>query len=505
MNVLTHKFKEVSYAVLPITVLVLVLNFTYAPLEISDIIRFLIGAILVIIGLAIFLFGIDLGVTPIGNQMGSSLVKTNKLWIITIISFFLAFIICIAEPDLHIFAGQVNDVTSGLISKLSLVLIVSAGVAVLFSFGLMRIVKNVPLYIILTILYGIVLVLSIFTPHEFIGIAFDASGATTGALTVPFILAMAIGVSALKKDSKASEKDSFGLVAIASAGAIISVLVMGIIYGKPQINAVADIEASYSLSILEPYLHKLPVVAFESLLALLPLLVIFIVSQFIAFKLPKKSFVKVLIGLLYTFIGLVLFLTGVNAGFMEVGKIIGYKVALLESKAIFIITGFVLGCVTILAEPAVYVLTKSIEKVTSGYIKRKAVLVSLSIAIGFAVAFSTIRILIPEMQLWHFLLPGYLISIGMSYISPKLFVGIAFDSGGVASGPMTATFILAFTQGAAEAIETADVLLDGFGMIAMVALFPLIALQILGIIYKIKSRKGGLKDVTKLSGKKQSV
>lgn len=501
MNVLTHKLKEVLYAVLPITILVLVLNFTFAPLEISYIIRFLIGAVFVIIGLAVFLFGIDLGVTPIGNQMGSFLVKTNKLWIITIVGFLLAFIIGVAEPDLHIFAGQVNDVTSGLISKLSLVLIVSIGVAALTSFGLIRIVKNIPLYIILTILYGIVLVLSIFTPQEFIGISFDASGATTGALTVPFILALAVGVSTLKKDSKASEKDSFGLVAVASVGAIISVLVMGMIYGKPQINAVLNVEAAYSPSILEPYLNKLPVLAFESLLAMLPLLVIFIVSQFISFKLPKKSFIKILIGLLYTFIGLVLFLTGVNAGFMDVGKIIGYKIALLESKAIFIITGFVLGCVTILAEPAVYVLTKSIEKVTSGYIKRKAVLASLSIGIGCAVALSTIRILIPEMQLWHFLLPGYLISIVMAYISPKLFVGIAFDSGGVASGPMTATFILAFTQGAAEAIETANVLVEGFGMIAMVALFPLIALQILGIIYKIKSRKGGLKDASKLSGK----
>ncbi len=501
MNVLTHKLKEVSFAVLPIIIIVLILNFTFAPMEITSIIRFLIGAIFVIVGLAIFLFGIDLGVTPIGNQMGSSLVKTNKLWIITIVGFLVAFIISVAEPDLQIFAGQVDDVTLGLISKLSLVVVVSVGIAALFSLGIIRIIKNIPLYIILTILYGIILVLSFFTPPEFIGIAFDASGATTGALTVPFILALAIGVSTLKKDSKASEKDSFGLVAVASVGAIISVMVMGIVFGMPEMNPVLKVDAVYSSSVFEPYLQKLPFLALESFLALLPLLVIFVVSQLFLFKLPKKPFIKILIGILYTFIGLVLFLTGVNAGFMDVAKIIGYKVALLDNKAVFIITGFVLGCVTILAEPAVYVLTKSIEKVTSGYIKRKAVLVALSIGIGCAVALSTIRILIPEMQLWHFLLPGYLISIVMAYFSPKLFVGIAFDSGGVASGPMTATFILAFTQGAADAIETANVLTDGFGMIAMVALFPLIALQILGIIYKMKSRKGGLGDIGKLSGK----
>lgn len=497
MNILTHKLKEVSLAVLPITVLVVLINFAIAPLGFSFLARFLIGAILVIIGLAVFLFGIDIGITPIGIQMGSSLVKTKKLWVIAIVSFVVALFICVAEPDLHILAGQVNEVTSGLISKTSLVIVVSTGIAVLFSCGLFRIVRNIPLYIMLTVLYGIVFVLSLFTPHEFIGIAFDASGATTGALTVPFILAMAIGVSALKKDNKMSEKDSFGLVAITSVGAIISVLVMGMIEGKPSMHAPVSIVASNSQLIMRPFFHELPIIALESLLALLPLLVIYIASNFLMFKLPKRAFVKILVGLLYTYIGLVIFMTGVNAGFMDIGKLIGYKVASLENKAVFIFTGFVLGALTILAEPAVHILTKSVEKVTSGYIKRKAVLISLSIGVGFAVSLSAIRILTLGMQLWHVLLPGYLISIGLAYISPKIFVGIAFDSGGVASGPMTATFILAFTQGAAEAVETASVLTDGFGMIAMVALLPLIALQILGIIYKTKSKKGGLKYAAK--------
>jgi hypothetical protein len=494
LSILTHKLKEVSLAVLPITVLVLLINFAITPLGFSLLARFMIGAILVIIGLAVFLFGIDIGITPIGIQMGSSLIKTKKLWVITLVSFVAALFICVAEPDLHILAGQVNEVTSGLISKTSLVIVVSAGIAVLFTCGLFRIIRNIPLYLMLTALYGIVFVLSLFTPHEFIGIAFDASGATTGALTVPFILAMAIGVSTLKKDSKMSEKDSFGLVAITSVGAIISVLVMGMIQGKPPMHALVTNVASDSESILQPFFHKLPIVALESLL---PLLVIYIASNFLMFKLPKRAFVKILVGLLYTYIGLVIFMTGVNAGFMDIGKLIGYKVASLENKAVFIFTGFLLGSLTILAEPAVHILTKSVEKVTSGYIKRKAVLISLSIGIGIAVSLSAIRILTPGMQLWHVLLPGYLISIGLAYISPKIFVGIAFDSGGVASGPMTATFILAFTQGAAEAVETASVLTDGFGMIAMVALLPLIALQILGIIYKTKSKKGGLKDATK--------
>lgn len=219
---------------------------------------------------------------------------------------------------------------------------------------------------------------------------------------------------------------------------------------------------------------------------------IFLVFQKISFKLTKKAFRKVLIGLGYTFAGLILFLIGVNAGFMDVGTVVGYNIASLENKFFVIIVGFILGFVTILVEPAVYVLTHQIEDVTSGYIKRKAVLFALSIGVGFAVALSILQIIIPGIQLWHYLLPGYLISITMTYFVPKLFVGIAFDSGGVASGPMTVTFILAFTQGAANAIEGASVLMDGFGVIAMVALTPLIALQILGFIFKIKSKKGGI-------------
>lgn len=492
MIVLAHKLKEVFFAVLPITVIVLVLNFTVAFLDIALVIRFLIGALFIILGLAVFLFGIDIGVTPIGNQMGAALVKTGKLWIVAAAGFILAFIVTIAEPDLHILAGQVESVTSGALSKTALVAVVALGIGAFLSFGLVRIVKNIPLYIVLAICYGLIFILSLFNTNEFIAISFDASGATTGALTVPFILAMAIGVSRLKKDSKASEKDSFGLVAIASVGAIMAVMLMSIFSGPQQISASMEMAAAAEKSVFMPFIMELPRIAYEALIALLPLCVIFIVFQIILLKMHKKTVRRILAGLLYTLIGLILFLTGVNAGFMDIGKMIGYQVALSGSKLLFIAVGFVLGLSTILAEPAVYVLTRSIENVTSGYIRRSAVLAALSIGVGCAVALSTLRILIPELQLWHLLLPGYALSVALSFFTPKLFVGIAFDSGGVASGPMTATFILAFTQGAAQGIETANVLADGFGMIALVALMPLITLQILGMIYKIKSKKGGL-------------
>lgn len=336
------------------------------------------------------------------------------------------------------------------------------------------------------------MLLALFTSPEFLAISFDASGATTGAMTVPFILALATGVSRLKKDSKSSEKDSFGLVAIASTGAIIAVMLMSILSKTDQVTGNLEGSEVISTSIILPFIEKIPVIAFEIILALLPILIIFIIFQKIKFKLSKRSFRKILFGMLFTFIGLVIFLVGVNAGFMDVGTAVGKSIAALDNKMYVIIVGFVLGFVTILAEPAVYVLTHQIEDVTSGYVKRKVVMFTLAIGVGFAVALSMVRILVPEVKLWHYLLPGYLVSIAMSYFVPKLFVGMAFDSGGVASGPMTATFILAFAQGVAEAIEGADVLIDGFGMIAMVAMTPIIALQILGFIFKIKSRKGGM-------------
>lgn len=489
MSVLIPKFKEVLYSVLPITVIVLILHFTLTPMETPLIIRFLIGAALIIIGLTIFLVGVDGGITPIGNIMGSSIVKSNNLWIVAISGLLLGFFISIAEPDLHILATQVDTVTSGMVSRYNVVAIVSLGIAIMLSMGLIRIVYNYPLYKMLSILYGIIFILALFTSPEFLAISFDASGATTGALTVPFILALAIGVSKLKKDSKSSEKDSFGLVAIASTGAIISVALTSIISKTDKITGGLESSEAASTAIIRPFLENLPPIARDILVALAPILIIFLIFQKISFKLHKSAVRKIIFGMLFTFIGLVLFLLGVHTGFMEVGSTVGFKLASMDSKAYIIIVGFILGMVTILAEPAVYVLTHQIEDVTSGYVKRKVVMGTLALGVAFAVALSVVRVLIPGIQLWHYLLPGYLISVVMTYFAPKLFVGIAFDSGGVASGPMTATFILAYTQGAAEAVEGANVLVDGFGVIAMVALTPLIALQILGLIFKKKSKK----------------
>lgn len=494
MNVVLTKFKEVLFSVLPISVIVIILNFTLTPLETPVLYRFFIGACFIVIGLTVFLLGVDLGITPIGNNMGATIAKTNKIWIVGLLGLFLGFFISVAEPDLHILAGQVSAVTSGLISKLSIVAVVSLGIAVMVALGLIRIVKNFPLNKMLTIIYGVILILAIFTSPEFLAISFDASGATTGALAVPFMLALAMGISKLKKDSKASEEDSFGLVGIASSGAIIAVMIMNIVSKSDSMTGSLPLSDAISNSLFAPFIEKLPVILYEVSIALFPILIIFLLFQIFSFKLPKAVFIKTLFGLALMFSGLILFLLGVNAGFMEVGSLIGHALASMDSSAYVIIAAAVIGMVTILAEPAVLVLTQQTEEVTSGYVKRGIVMVSLSLGVALAVALSIIKILVPEIHLWHYLLPGYIISVILSYFTPGLFVGIAFDSGGVASGPMAATFILAFAQGVAEAVPSADVLVDGFGIIAMIAMTPLLALQILGLVFKMKSKKEGIKD-----------
>jgi len=488
LNVIVSKFREVLFSVLPITILVLILNFTISPVGTTLIIKFLIGSLFVVLGLTIFLIGVDIGITPLGGLTGTSLAKSNKLWVVLIAGLILGFFISIAEPGLLVLVNQVNLVTSGQISGNSILITVSIGLAIMLSLGFLRIFYNVPLYKVLFALYLIIFGLAIFTSREFLAISFDASGSTTGILAVPFILSLSVGISKLKKDSKASEKDSFGLVAISSTGAIISVLLLGIFSDTNEFSAGLDPGVSESNSIIKSFIDIIPNHLIESLMAILPLLIILLVLQKISFKLKKKELRKILTGFAFTFTGLVIFLIGVNAGFMDVGTSIGNNLALLDNKAYIIIIGFVLGLVTILAEPAVYVLTNQIEDVTSGYVKRKAVLIPLAIGVGLAVALSVIRVLVPGIQLWHYLLPGYIICLSMMFFIPKLFVGIAFDAGGVATGPMTATFILAFIQGAAHAFEGADLMIDGFGMIAMVAMTPIITLEALGLVFAIKSK-----------------
>ena len=484
------------FSVLPITVIVILLHFTLTPIPRESLERFVIGAIFVIFGLSVFLFGVDLGISPLGTNIGAAVSKSNKVWIVVAVGLVLGFFISVAEPDLQILARKVAEVTGGDVSMISILLVVSAGIGVMLVAGFLRIVYNFSIRMVFLICFGCIFVLSLavffFLPANapvFLAISFDASGATTGALTVPFIIALAVGVSTLKKDSLASESDSFGLVGVASTGAIIGVLLMGVVSKPDGLTAALRAEEHTSSGLFAPFFHELSELWLETLIAVLPLAVILLAFHFKSLRLHGKQLRRIIKGLLYTYLGLVIFLAGVNAGFMGVGFIIGNKIALLDSKVYAIAAGFAIGFVTILAEPAVHVLTDQIEEITSGYIKKRVVLGALTIGVGAAVALAIVKIVAPGMQLWYILLPGYTIAIVLSFFVHKLFVGIAFDSGGVASGPMTATFILAFSQGVADTVSGADVLTNAFGMIAMVAMTPIITLQLLGIVYQVKAGK----------------
>ncbi|UJF15360.1 DUF1538 domain-containing protein [Jeotgalibaca sp. MA1X17-3] len=492
MEVFFEKLKEVLQAVLPITLLVVFLHFTLAPLPQMEFSHFLVGALLIVIGLSIFLFGVDIGITPIGNFLGKGIARSNSLKFVLVMGLLLGFFISIAEPDLIILAGQVEEVTGSAISSILLLVTVSIGVAALMTLGLFRIVYRYPLRNVFLIIYIAIFILAYFSSSDLFAIAFDASGSTTGALTVPFMLALALGVSSLNRDSASSEIDSFGLVGISSSGAILAVLVLGLFVGNGEgLTGTLEVDTTPYTSILAPFTKMLPEIAWEVVIALAPILLIFLMYQFFIAK-KKLSFQQInhiLLGVFYLYIGLVLFLTGVNAGFMNVGRQLGMIIGGMESKVPLLVIGFVLGLVVILAEPAVYVLTHQIEEVTNGSVNRGIVLSFLSAGVGLAVFLSVIRVLVPWIQLWHYLVPGYIIALILAFKVPNLFVGMAFDAGGVASGPMTATFILAFIQGVADIIPHADVLREGFGMIAMVAMMPILSLQLLGAIYEHRSTK----------------
>jgi hypothetical protein len=489
LNELTQKFKEVLMAVLPITLIVLALHFTISPLESNMLIAFLIGSVLVILGLTIFLFGINQGLEPIGHGVGNAITQSNSFALLITVSLILGFFISYAEPDLHILANQVDSVTSGQFDNLLMVIAVSVGIGVMMTLGMLRILKNVRLRYVFTGAYALIFILSLFSSSDFLAIAFDASGATTGAITVPFMLALAAGVSAMKKDSKLSEADSFGLVGISSTGAILGVLTCGLFLGNGKLNGALPKADIVDTNLFRTYGSKLLHIAWDSFITLLPIIITYIVFQIFFFKHKKNKVIDIVRGVIITFIGLVIFLLGVNGGFMAVGAQLGIQLASMSSKIPVLLVALLLGFTTVLAEPAVHVLTNQVEEVTGGSVKRSLVFIFLSVAVGLSIFMSALRILIPGIKLWMYLLPGFGISALLAYFVPDLFVGMAYDAGGVASGPMTATFSLAFVQGIAEQIPTADVVADGFGMIAIVAMMPIIAIELLGAIYQAKLRK----------------
>lgn len=483
MNLLFAKIKEVAQTLFPVVLLVLLLCFTVVDVETDVILRFAVGGVLLLIGLSIFLFGVDLSMNAIGEYMSREIATSKSIFKIAFLSFVLGFLITVAEPDLLILGSQIDDASGGTLGATLIVYIVSVGVGIMISLGVFRLLKNKPLNVFMTITYAIIFALALLVSEEFLAISFDASGATTGALTTPFVLAISLGMSKVKGGNQ-SEENSFGLVGIMSAGPILAIMLLSILTGQRNIQGeVAEFVAAEG--VFAPIFNVIPHILVESLMALLPIVILFFAFNFVKFKIAVKELAGIIKGLVLTLLGLVLFLTGVNSGFMDMGRIIGMEIA-STNNWLLVVVGFALGLIVVLVEPAVHVLGEQIEEVTGGHIPIKLIRMTLSLGVGIAIALSMVRILVPEVKLWYFIVPGFIIAIILSYRVDPVFVGIAFDAGGVASGPMTATFVLAFAQGAATVVETANVLVDGFGVIAMVAMAPVFSIMVLGTAFKHK-------------------
>ena len=477
-----EKFSETLKAVLPILGIVLVLCFSITPIPPSILVTFLIGALFLVVGMLLFNVGVESSMTPIGERVGAIMTRSKNVIVMVAISFIMGIVITISEPDLQVLAQQVPS-----IPNMVLIMAVAIGVGAFLVVALLRMLIGVALSYLLVGFYIVVFILAAFVPGDFLAIAFDSGGVTTGPMTVPFIMAFGIGVSAIRSDKHAAD-DSFGLVALCSIGPILAVLILGMIYqpGESSYSVSQIPQVENSVDLWNLFAHELPAYMEEIAISLLPIILFFGLFQIFALHLSGRALGKIVVGLVYTYIGLVLFLTGANVGFMPAGNYLGRVLAANEYRYLLVPIGALIGYFIVKAEPAVYVLNHQVEEITDGAISANAMGASLSIGVAASVALAMIRVL-TGIPILYFLIPGYAIAIGLAFFVPKIFTAIAFDSGGVASGPMTATFLLPLAQGACIAVG-GNLVTDAFGVVAMVAMTPLITIQILGMVYKLKQR-----------------
>lgn len=499
MNILA-KMKETAVSVLPVMAIVLFLGFTFVPLDKYLLARFVVGGLLLIIGLTIFLLGVDLGIQPMGERCGAELTKKRSLSLLLTVAFIIGFIVTAAEPDIQVFGDQVRSIFP-FVNKIAITFVIAGGVGLFIMIGLLRTVLNLSIKWTFFIAYLILFAISFFSPESFIGIAFDSGGATTGPMTVPFIMALGLGVSSVRDDNN----NSFGLTGVCSIGPVMAVLIYAIIVKKmvvstgstTTINTVVEAlettasNTGFFSKIFSPFGSAAGHVFHEALISIAPLFALFIIFQILLLKMTKRQVIRIIIGFIYAFIGLTIFLIGVNGGFSQAGAALGQtlgSLAISRGGAWYILligTGLALGAIIVCAEPAVWVLSEQVEHVSGGTIKRKVLLVFLSVGTAIAIGLSMLRA-VSGFNLKYILIPGYAIAMILMIFCPSLFSGIAFDSGGVASGPLTSTFVLSFTLGAAAGGKGGN---DSFGVIALVAMMPLLAIQIMGIIFKMKQQR----------------
>jgi len=476
---LGEKIREALASVLPITGIVLLLSVSIAPLSAGTMVLFVFGALMLILGMGLFTVGVDMSMMPMGEGIGVEISKSKRLSIPLTLCFLLGALITIAEPDLQVLARQVPS-----IPNYTLILSVAAGVGVFLAIALVRTVFSIRLSHMLLITYGATFLLAALIPDVFIPVSFDSGGVTTGPITVPFIMAMGIGMTSLRSD-KNSQSDSFGLIALCSIGSVLAVLILGIFFAPDNANSstIKVIEISTTLEAFNGIVHALPEYAAEVAKAMLPLAGMFALFQAIRRRFHRMQIVRVVVGLTYTYVGLVLFLTGANEGFMSSGYLIGQAVASSSTSWLLVPIGMLIGYFIVAAEPAVHVLNKQVEEITSGSITAREMQIGLSCGVALSVGLAMLRILTGISIMW-FLIPGYALALVMTFFVSDMFTGVAFDSGGVASGPMTATFLSPLAMGACEAVG-GNMLTDAFGIVAMVAMTPLVTIQLLGLKGKL--------------------
>lgn len=475
------KLWEALSSVLPVTLIVILLHITITPMPGYTLVTFLIGAFLLIIGMTFFTLGADISMMHMGEKVGSHLAKSRKLPLIIVTTLMIGIFITIAEPDLKVLATQTPAVPDFV-----LIIAVAVGVGIFLVISFLRIFFQIKLSYVLIGFYLLVFTLAIFTHKNFLAVAFDSGGVTTGPITVPFIMALGIGLASVRGD-KNSEDDSFGLVALCSVGPIITVLLLGMFYNSTSgsYSPITVLDAGSLLEVLLEFVRKLPLILEEVFIALLPIVIFFAIFQVVSLRLSIRPLLKIVVGIIYTYLGLVLFLTGVNVGFMPAGHFIGSMLGKSKYAWILIPIGMLIGFFIVAAEPAVHVLKQQVEDITEGHITGRAMSLSLSIGVAVSIGLAMIRV-ITGISIWYMIIPGYIIALVLTFFVPQLFTAIAFDSGGVASGPMTATFLLPFAMGATEGVG-GNILTDAFGIVAMVAMTPLITIQCLGIVYRIKA------------------
>ncbi len=483
-TIIGEKVKEAYSSVLPITLIVLLLCFSIVPIDSGMFLSFIVGALLIIVGMGLFTLGADTAMTPIGEYVGASVMKTKKIWLIIPICFIVGVMITIAEPDLQVLGSQLEKA----VNPWTLILAVGAGVGVFLVIAFLRVVLKVKMSLLLVICYVAVFVLSFFVPEAFVPLAFDSGGVTTGPMSVPFIIAIGMGVASMRSD-KSAETDGFGFTALCSVGPIIAVMILGIIL-QPENIEPANSKITViinSKDLLTSYITSLPHYLKEVAIALAPIVGFFVIFQFFGQKLSKERIIRIFIGVLYTYVGLVLFLMGVNVGFLPVGSYLGEAIGKLDYNWIIVPIGMLIGFFVVAAEPAVHVLTKQVYEITGGAIPKKALSTSLMIGVSCSVGLAMLRIIL-HIPIMYFLIPAYAIALVLAFIVPDMFTAIAFDSGGVASGAMTASFLMPLALGLCGSVG-GNVATEGFGVVAFVAMTPLIAIQILGLVYKLKMAK----------------